>query len=137
MARARILIVDDDHLIRQMARDLLEIAGFFVEEAVDGADGLTQAAAFHPDTILLDLMMPDQDGYAVCRALKADLTTRAIPVIFLTASADRDLAQRAKTAGATACLPKPFEMKDLLAVVETALAGMTPRETPGEGVAQN
>ena len=121
MAIARILVVDDDRLIRQMVRDLLEIASYFVEEAVDGADGLTQAAAFHPDLILLDLMLPDMDGYTVCRTLKADQATRAIPVIFLTASNNIDVTRQASAAGAVACLTKPFELNGLLALVETTL----------------
>jgi CheY-like chemotaxis protein len=129
MAIARILVVDDDRLIRQMVRDLLEIASYFVEEAVDGADGLTQAAAFHPDLILLDLMLPDMDGYTVCRTLKADQATRAIPVIFLTASNDIAVKRQASAAGAAACLTKPFELNGLLALVETTLEEAA-RENP-------
>ena len=128
MATARILVVDDDRLIRQMVRDMLEIAEFAVGEAVDGADGLVQAAAFHPDVILLDLMMPDMDGYAVCRRLKADPATRAIPVIFLTASANLKLNREAYAAGAVACLTKPFRREALLAVVNTTLQGLAHRE---------
>ena len=131
MALARILVVDDDHLIRQMARDLLESASYFVEEAVDGADGLTQAAAFQPDLILLALMLPDMDGYAVCRTLKADPATRAIPVIFLTASTDSDVTRQASAAGAVACLRKPFELNALLALVETTLEEAIREERKG------
>ena len=127
MSTARILVVDDDRLLRQMVRDLLEAANFAVAEAVDGADGLAQAAAFHPDLILLDLMMPDLDGYAVCRSLQADPATRAIPVIFLTISADPSLNRHAYAAGAVACLTKPFRREGLLAVVNTTLQGAAPQ----------
>lgn len=133
MATARILVVDDDRLIRQMVRDMLEIAEFAVGEAVDGADGLVQAAAFHPDVILLDLMMPDMDGYAVCRRLKADPATRAIPVIFLTASANLKLNREAYAAGAVACFTKPFRREALLAVVNTTLQGLDHREKTNGG----
>jgi CheY-like chemotaxis protein len=133
MAMTRILVVDDDRLIRQMVRDLLEIADFAVGEAVDGADGLVQAAAFHPDVILLDLMMPDMDGYAVCRSLKADPITHAIPVIVLTASANLDLDRHAYAAGAVACLTKPFRREALLAVLNTTLQGLAHREKTNEG----
>ena len=133
MAMTRILVVDDDRLIRQMVRDLLEIADFAVGEAVDGADGLVQAAAFHPDVILLDLMMPDIDGYAVCRSLKADPITHAIPVILLTASANLDLDRHAYAAGAVACLTKPFRREALLAVLNTTLQGLAHREKTNEG----
>ena len=130
-ATARILVVDDDDLIRQMVRDLLELAGFAVWAAVDGAEGLAQAAAVRPDLILLDLMLPDLDGYTVCRALKADPATHAIPVIFLTASADPGLNHQAYAAGAAACLTKPFEVAALLTVVNTTLQGVARRESTG------
>jgi CheY-like chemotaxis protein len=133
MAMTRILVVDDDRLIRQMVRDLLEIADFAVGEAVDGADGLVQAAAFHPNVILLDLMMPDMDGYAVCRSLKADPITHAIPVILLTASANLDLDRHAYAAGAVACLTKPFRREALLAVVNTTLQGLAHQEKTNRG----
>jgi CheY-like chemotaxis protein len=114
--------------MRQMVRELLELADYGVVEAVDGADGLAQAAALRPDLILLDLMMPNLDGYTVCRRLKADPATRAIPVIFLTASADRDVNRQATAVGAAACLTKPFDLTDLLAVVKSALQGVAHRE---------
>ncbi len=123
MAKARILVVDDDRFFRVLVRDVLQGADFAVEEAVDGADGLAQAAALNPDVILLDLLMPDMDGYAVCRRLKADPGTRPIPVIFLTVSQDRDLNRNAYAAGATACLTKPFRREALVAVVHAALHG--------------
>jgi len=125
MPIARILVVDDDRLLRQMVRDFLEVAHFAVAEAVDGPDGLAQAAASRPDLILLDLMMPGMDGYTVCRTLQAEQATRAIPVIFLTASPDLSLNRQAFAAGAVACLTKPFRREALLAVVNTTLQGMT------------
>ena len=127
MPTARILVVDDDRLLRQMVRDLLEGADFAVAEAVDGADGVTQAAALHPDLILLDLMMPNVDGYTACQRLKADPATQAIPVIFLTASADLSLNRRAYALGAVACLTKPFRREALVAVVQTTLHGVAHR----------
>ena len=62
MSIARILVVDDDPFLRQMVRDYLEVADFIVGEAGDGAEGMVQAAAFHPDLILLDITMPNVDG---------------------------------------------------------------------------
>jgi two-component system response regulator RpaA len=124
MATARILVVDDDHLIRQMVHDLLQIADFEVSEAVDGADGLAQAATVRPDLILLDLMLPDMDGYTVCRNLKANQTTSTIPVVFVTASADLGLNRQAYAAGAAACITKPFQVDALLTVINTTLQGV-------------
>ena len=124
MSRARILVVDDDRLLRQMVRDFLEVADFAVAEAVDGPDGLAQATASRPDLILLDLMMPGMDGYTVCRQLKANPATRDLPVIFLTASPDLSLNRQAYAAGAVACLTKPFRREALVAVVQTTLHGV-------------
>jgi two-component system response regulator RpaA len=124
MPTARILVVDDDGLIRQMVRDFLEAAAFAVVEAVDGADGLVRAATILPDLILLDLMMPNVDGYTACHRLKADPATQAIPVIVLTASSDPGLNRRAYAAGAVACLTKPFRRESLVAVVQTTLHGV-------------
>ncbi len=132
MATARVLVVDDDSLIRQMVRDLLEIASYFVEEAVDGADGLAQAAAVHPDLILLDLVMPNLGGSVVCRRLKADPATRAIPVICMTASPGPDSNRHATAAGAAACLTIPFPRAALLAAILRMLpGGGPPREEAG------
>ena len=127
MPAARILVVDDDRLLRQMVRDLLEGADCAVAEAVDGADGVTQAAALQPDLILLDLMMPNVDGYTACSRLKADPATQTIPVIVLTASADVGLNRRAYALGAVACLTKPFRWEALVAVVQTTLHGVAHR----------
>jgi len=124
MPKARILVVDDDRLLRQMVRDFLEVAGFAVAEAVDGPDGFAQATTGLPDLILLDLMMPGMDGYTVCRTLQAEPTTRAIPVVFLTASSDPHLNRQAYAAGAVACLTKPFRREALVAVVQTTLHGV-------------
>ena len=132
MPIARILVVDDDRLLRQMVRDFLEVADFAVAEAVDGPDGLAQATTGLPDLILLDLMMPGMDGYTVCRQLKANPATRDLPVIFLTASPDLSLNRQAYAAGAVACLTKPFRREALVAVVNTTLRGATRRgERPG------
>ena len=133
MPPARILVVDDDRLLRQMVRDFLEVADFAVAEAVDGPDGLAQAAALQPDLILLDLMMPGMDGYTVCRTLQAQPTTRAIPVVFLTASPDPSLNHQAYAAGAVACVTKPFRREALLAVVHTTLQGVAHRRKRNGG----
>ncbi len=69
-------------------------------------------------------MMPEVGGYTVCNRLKANPVTQAIPVVFVTASADRGLNRRAYAAGALACLPKPFRAGPVVAVIETALASV-------------
>lgn len=121
MAALKVLAVDDDRLHCRMVRDILETVGYEVIEAVDGAEGLEKAASLHPDVILLDLMMPGIDGYEVCRVLKANPETLAIPVIFLTISPDVTLDHLAYAAGAIACIRKPLRRETLVAVIDAAL----------------
>ncbi len=128
----RVLIIDDDVIMRVAVRKILEADGYEVFEGVDGPDGLRQAAVQRPDVIILDLAMPGMDGYAVCRTLKAQARTSAIPVIFMTASTDRLLNQQAYAAGASACLPKPFRREGLLATVVLCLQhGRSPAAASG------
>ncbi len=121
MIAKRVLIVDDDPLIRQMIRGILEVATWTVTEAGDGIEGLRRAETL-PSVILLDPMMIGVDGYAVCRELKANSVTQAIPVVFVTASEDLRLNRLAYAAGAVACLSMPFRRDALIALLETAVA---------------
>ncbi len=123
----RVLIIDDDHLIRQMVRDFLAGTDYEVLEAVDGVDGLDVAEHRQPEVILLDLMMPGIDGYTVCQGLKENPTTKTVPVIFLTSGAESSLNRLAYAAGAVACIPKPFRREALLATVALALKQATRR----------
>jgi CheY-like chemotaxis protein len=128
---ATVLIIDDDSLMRSVVRDMLKAAGFNTLEAADGAEGVERARHGRPDVILLDVIMPEMDGYTTCERLKADELTKAIPVIFVTVTPDRTLNRRAYALGAFACVPKPFRREALLAVVQTALAKTPPRRPKG------
>ncbi len=137
MAKRRILIVDDEPDLRAGIREILEWSGYEPAEASDGTQGLAQAARLRPDLILLDVTLPGLDGYEVCRRLKANPTTRQIPVMFLTGGEGAEVHRRATEAGAVACLTKPFRLAAIVAAVEGALtpghpASPTPR-TDGEG----
>jgi CheY-like chemotaxis protein len=116
-----VLVVDDDHLHCRMVRDILEVIGYTIVEALDGTEGLAKAEALHPHVILLDLMMPGIDGYEVCRTLKKNPETSAIPVVFVTSSPDVTLDHLAYAAGAVACIRKPFRRESLVAVINAAL----------------
>jgi CheY-like chemotaxis protein len=105
----RVLIVDDERAIRLLCRINLGLAGMEVLEATDGAAGLAAARREHPDLILLDVMMPDVDGWEVARELARDEATRDIPIVFLTARAERVDELRGYEAGAVAYVTKPFD----------------------------
>ena len=127
MAKARqankgnILVVDDVPANLRLLVDLLSRKGYEVRPAPNGERALSAARSQPPDLILLDIMMPGMSGYDVCRALKADETTRDIPVIFLSALDEVLNKVEAFAVGAVDYVTKPFERKEVLARVETHL----------------
>ena len=110
----RILIVDDEPDLRSVLRFGLEAAGFEVNEAADGEQGLQMACDTLPDLIVLDLMLPRMDGYKVCRALKFDDRYRQIPVFILSARTGETDRRLTLDLCADAYVTKPYEMKDLI-----------------------
>lgn len=115
-----VLVVDDNAEIRRYVRSHLEPA-YHVIEAVHGADGLTQARAVLPDLIVSDVMMPEMDGYAFCRAIKADPELDFIPVILLTAKASAQSKLEGLGEGADDYLTKPFSSDELKARIHNLI----------------
>jgi CheY-like chemotaxis protein len=105
----RVLVIDDEEPIRLLCRVNLRLAGMEVLEAPNGAAGIEVARRERPDLILLDVMMPEVDGWEVVAALADDPSTREIPVVFLTARTDRVDQRRGLEAGAVAYVTKPFD----------------------------
>jgi DNA-binding response OmpR family regulator len=112
-----ILAVDDEPRNLQVIGPLLSRNGFRVSFALDGARAIALAIESSPDVVLLDVSMPGMDGLEVCRALRADLRTAGIPVIFLTARTSRDDVLAGFRAGAVDYVPKPFHDEELIARV--------------------
>jgi CheY-like chemotaxis protein len=108
-----VLVVDDDEMIRDLVRAMLEADGIEVAEASNGESALRQASQIHPGVVVLDIMMPGIDGLEVCRRLDHG----QVKVIVLTARDDRELEDECKTAGADAFLTKPFSSIQLLDLV--------------------
>ena len=113
-----VLIVEDDHNIAELLQLYLEKEGYAVTLAVDGGQGLEKFRAIQPDLVLLDVMMPVMDGWAVCKAIRAEAQT---PIIMLTAKSETDDKVHGLKAGADDYITKPFEMKEVLARVEAVL----------------
>ncbi len=109
-----ILIVEDDPKSLILARDLLQVSGFTTIEATDGEQGVELARIKKPDLILMDIQMPKMDGLEATRILKADATTRNIPVLALTAFAMKGEEERILEAGCDGYLSKPFDIQELL-----------------------
>jgi len=119
--RAKILIVDDEPFNVDFLEQELEDLGCETVSAKNGQEALDQVAAEAPDLILLDIRMPEMDGYQVCQRLKADEQTRDIPIIFLSALGETEDKVRAFAVGGVDYITKPFQFEEMLARVETHL----------------
>src|SRR5262249_14804883 len=140
----KILVVDDDPGIRMICREVLEGTGYVVREAVDGRNALAEAKRFRPDLMLLDVMMPEMDGYQTAKRFRADRDGAMTPVIFVSARSQTSDKVRAFKLGAEDYLVKPFDSMELLARVEKALArrerelGASPTtKLPGAGAIES
>ena len=110
MAEKRVLVVDDEDDIREVVQLSLEVgAGWEVLAAASGPEGIELARSVRPDAILLDVMMPEMDGPTTVLALQADATTRAIPVVLLTAKLQPADRRRFQELGVAGLIAKPFD----------------------------
>ncbi len=117
----RILLVEDNRDILRATQRILTTQRYDVTTAMDGEEALTLAREFHPDLILLDVMIPKIDGLEVCRRLKADPLTSGIMIIHVTGRGSVDNRVQGFDAGADDYIPKPFHIPELLARVRSAL----------------
>ena len=135
---ARILVVEDDTSISQLLRIVLESDGHEVLVADDGSRGLAMATRRSPDGIILDVMMPFMDGFAVLEALREDERTASMPVMMLSAIQQEAVEERCYRMGAQAFVRKPFDPGILLGVLHDLLTAPPPLQVerterqPGE-----
>jgi DNA-binding response OmpR family regulator len=125
--KKRILVVEDDPAILTGLVDLLEGEGFAVEQAIDGAAALVRHSEARPDLVLLDVMIPEKNGYEVCREIRR--TDASTPVIMLTAKGEEVDKVVGLELGADDYVVKPFSARELLARVRAVLRRGRPRES--------
>jgi phosphate regulon transcriptional regulator PhoB len=118
---SRVLIVEDEPDIRELLAFHLERDGYLVTRASTGAEALRQVRSARPDLVVLDLMLPEMDGLEVCRRLRADSATAALPVIIVTAKGDEVDRVVGLELGADDYVVKPFSPKEVLARVRAVL----------------
>ena len=118
---ASILTVDDSPSLRMAIKIALTGAGYAVTEAADGVEGLNKATSTPFDMIVTDLNMPNMDGLTMIEKLRKSPAQAGVPIIFLTTESDADMKQRAKAAGATGWLVKPFVPDQLVKVARKVL----------------
>lgn len=116
-----ILIVDDTAANLQVLTSIVTTEGYNILLAQSGEEALRVANEYHPDIILLDVMMSKMDGFAVCRQLKANPSTAPIPVIFVTARTDVEAVEKGFDVGGDDYVSKPFNDRVLLARLKTML----------------
>ena len=126
----KVLVVDDEPDVLDLVSYNLGQAGFAVETAADGAEGLRKARSAAPDLILLDLMLPEMDGLEVCKLLRRDPKTSDIPIIMLTARAGEIDRIVGLELGATDYVPKPFSPRELVLRVKKRLEERQAVTTP-------
>jgi two-component system cell cycle response regulator len=116
-----VLVVDDDQVLRSLLSTLLTVLGYKVVEAGDGVEALAVLEQNSVTAILMDVMMPNMDGFEACRRVKDDPLTAHIPVVLVTALADNEHRQQGVEAGADEYVYKPIDVEDLLAVLGRVL----------------
>jgi DNA-binding response OmpR family regulator len=121
-AARRVLVVDDEPSIRFLCTINLTLAGFEVSEAADGAEALERAGAEPFDLVLLDVMLPDLGGHEVAVRLAADERTRGLPIVFVSARANRADLRAGYEVGGVDYITKPFDPVALSAQVEEIIA---------------
>jgi two-component system phosphate regulon response regulator PhoB len=121
-APAHVLVVDDDPDVRELVALRLRLDGYEVQGEADGEAGLAAATARPPALVIADWMMPRLSGLELCRALRRDPATAAVPVLLLTARTQEDDVQRAFAAGADDYILKPFSPRELSSRVGAVLA---------------
>jgi two-component system chemotaxis response regulator CheY len=113
----KVLAIDDSKTIRELLRSVMEEAGFDFSSAVDGVDGVERYAQVRPDVVITDINMPNMDGYGVIDAIRRGDIDNQVPILVLTTESGDKLKARARDAGATGWIVKPFDDVSLVSVI--------------------
>jgi two-component system chemotaxis response regulator CheY len=116
-----VLTVDDSRMMREMLHLVLSGAGFAVVQAEDGVEGLRALEGSTPDVIITDINMPRLDGYGFIESVRSDARHKGIPILVLSTESDQDKRDRARAAGATGWIVKPFDVSSLLGAIRRVL----------------
>jgi twitching motility two-component system response regulator PilG len=121
VAKKKILVVEDEESLLKLESILLTSKGYDVRGVPNGQAALDAIAEEKPDLVLLDIMLPEIDGFEVCRRIKSDVATRDIPVIMLTAKKTRDDMARGEKVGADWYITKPFKSAMVIETIQRFL----------------
>jgi CRP-like cAMP-binding protein/CheY-like chemotaxis protein len=119
--KKKILIIEDDKIVRENTAEILQLANYEVITAENGKTGLEKATFFQPDLIICDILMPELDGYGVLQIMMRNKSLQRIPVIFMSAKTKHEDIRRGMDLGASDYITKPFEESELLSAVASRL----------------
>jgi CheY-like chemotaxis protein len=119
--KKHILVVEDHEPMLGAIKSVLELSGYTVSTAVNGIDALQVLEATQPDLLIVDILMPEMNGYVFYEELQRHPACRSAPVIFLTSMAQREDIQKGRELGVDSYITKPFDPEDLLAAVRNGL----------------
>lgn len=122
VAKQRVLVVDDDPDCRLVIATLVAQAGYHVDSVADGNMAMMMINTQQPDIVLLDFDLPGKNGWEVCRSIKGNDNSKAVPVVMLTAFASPENLAESLSAGADEFVPKPFRADSLLELIKELLA---------------
>ncbi len=123
MKKNRILVVEDEESLLKLESILLSSKGYNVTGVMDGKSALEEVMTNRPDLVILDIMLPEIDGFEVCRRIRENPATSDIPVVMLTAKKNSQDVARGTEVGANAYLTKPFKSAKVIEVIEELLGG--------------
>ncbi|GFE64813.1 response regulator [Litoreibacter roseus] len=116
--KTKVLAIDDSRTIRDLLRMSIEAAGFEFFDAVDGVDGIARYNEVKPDVVITDINMPNLDGFGVIDGIRTGTENQNVPILVLTTESAVTLKKRAREAGATGWIVKPFEDESLITVLK-------------------
>ena len=122
MSKKKILVVEDEQALLTLQSMLLSIEGYTVEGVMDGQTALDVVETMKPDLILLDIMLPEVDGFQVCRQLKSNEATRHIPIIILTAKKSKEDLSMGEQVGADMYITKPYKTSMVIEAIQRLLS---------------
>ncbi|HEY9700864.1 MAG TPA: response regulator [Allocoleopsis sp.] len=120
---SKVLIVDDSNTQCEIIAELLQKSGISIDIATNGVEALEKVNSGHPDLVVLDIIMPEMNGYEVCRKIKGDDQTKNIPVVMCSTKSEEFDRYWGMTNGADAYISKPFHPNDLIGTVKQLLRG--------------
>lgn len=123
MNKKKILIVEDEESLLKLESILLSSRGYDVTGVLNGIAALEQIDVVKPDLVILDIMLPEMDGFEVCRRIKANPATSHIPVVMLTAKKSGQDQKKGLDAGAAAYVTKPFKSARIMEIIQGLIAG--------------